>query len=103
MKDREYFRDMDFSHRGSIEEQESQERWEKKHGPELEIRALIRKLCEGGVSEERIYLTLVSKMKQIWPYNNSQTMKNIIKGECRDVVANRKSKQNKQQDDFEDR
>lgn len=104
MKDRDYFRGMDFTHRASIEAQESHDKWVKKHGPELEIRALIRKLHEGGTSEERIYLTLVSKMKKIWPYNNSQTMKNIIKGECENMDEQRKSKQDKQQDDdFEDR
>ena len=86
-----------------IEAQESHDKWVKKHGPERDVRALIRKLYEGGISKERIYLTVVTKMKEIWPYNSSQNLKNIIEGECRIVDEAKKSQSNKQQDDFEDR
>ena len=104
MKDRDYFRDMDFTHRGSIEAEECHDRWVKKHGPELAIREAIRKLYDGGLAKQRIYFTLVEKMKKVWPYNNSQTLKNIIEAECKSVDELKASKSNKQQDDdFEDR
>ena len=107
MKDRDYFRDMDFSHRKSIEEQESNDRWVERHAPERNMRALIRKLYQGGLSKERIYLTLCFKMKQIWPNNSAENLKNIIDGECKGLKVQKKDEQPKkpehEQDDFEDR
>lgn len=102
MKPREYFRDMDFSHRASIEEEESNQRWIEKHAEERNTRALIRKLYQGGLSKQRIYLTLVEKMKKIWPQNSTENLRNIIDGECRNVDKSRSDNQNKD-NDFEDR
>lgn len=104
MKDRDYFRDMDFSHRGSIEAEEANKRWIEKHADERNMRALIRKLYQGGLSKQRIYFTLVEKMKKIWPHNNTENFKNIIDGECKEIDnLNNSNTGKKPDDDFEDR